>query len=105
MCLFPPLASLNIFSLSLIYYSFTLMCEGVGFLVFILLELTPLLSLSLLFHLRGWEIEPEQEGRIVADNPLLDIYQPLTGSIAPSCSLLPPPPLSRELQSYSRGFS
>lgn len=41
MCLFPPVASLNIFSLSLIYYCFTLMWEGMDFLVFILLELTP----------------------------------------------------------------
>ena len=36
------------------------MCVGVGFLVFILFELTPLLSPSLLFHFRDWEIEPRQ---------------------------------------------
>lgn len=61
MCLFPPQASLYISYLSLIYYSFTLMCVGVGFFVFVLLELTPLLSLSLLFYFRGREIEPEKE--------------------------------------------
>lgn len=56
--LFIPLASLLVFYLSLIYYNFILMC--VGLLIFTLLKLLlPPLSPLLLFHFRGWQIEPE----------------------------------------------